>query len=203
LQTVQDMRDNSTLVYKRLLGYWYDLPDDIRDEAAHFYFREHEWCVDIARIFDLPLDIVTAVVAALSPASWWEQNKKDAIAVLLHGSDATVATYPANKYKALRILEHGNIAAELHRPTTYKTWNFYHNLLTPDNPFFVTNDRHQVDAFGLQLRHKKIPNPVYREMTDFTIEAAAMVRHRRRKVIPSAFQSVVWHGVKYMKGQLI
>lgn len=85
-------------------------PEDVAHGIA-WYAEAYEQCRIIADRFNLPIHIVTGVVAALSPNNRWEiniRNANDLICAFTTGStmdDVSVCTYSAMKQKAWSILE--------------------------------------------------------------------------------------------------
>ena len=84
-------------------------PEDVAHGVA-WYAEAYEQCRIIADRFNLPIHIVTGVVAALSPNNRWEiniRNANDLICAFTTGStmdDVSVCTYSAMKQKAWSIL---------------------------------------------------------------------------------------------------
>ena len=85
-------------------------PEDVAHGVA-WYAEAYEQCRIIADRFNLPIHIVTGVVAALSPNNRWElniRNANDLICAFTTGStmdDVSVCTYSTMKQKAWSILE--------------------------------------------------------------------------------------------------
>ena len=85
-------------------------PQDVAAGIA-WYAEAYEECRLIADEYDLPVYIVAAVVAALSPNNRWTtniKNARDLIDCYSHGIDmdrVSVCTYGAMKHKAWNILQ--------------------------------------------------------------------------------------------------
>jgi hypothetical protein len=115
--------------------------------GMHWYYSANEFCKKVSEQYSLPIETVCAVVSSLSPGTNWEQNKKDSVNLIesFYGNDRKFkfTTYGQNVLKAYKILE------QKAKPETFfnlktgaKTFNFFFNLWQPENPEFVTIDRH-------------------------------------------------------------
>ena len=84
-------------------------PEEIK-AGINWYALARQECQRIARDYDLPLDTVVGVVAALSPNNKWTRNIKDADELIrvyqagLPVDQATVCTYNTMRQKAWDIL---------------------------------------------------------------------------------------------------
>lgn len=89
--------------------------------GAGWYKEAWSACSDMSKRFDVPLAVITGVVAALSPNNRWERNLGDAerlIAAYLNGDDVlsvSVSTYNAMRAKGWKICA---IASEQHQHAT-------------------------------------------------------------------------------------
>lgn len=125
-------------------------------EGAGWYVQAHEICKLISNKFSCPMSKTVGVVAALSPATNWQQNIADAHNLILawhHGlspDEVVCTTYGPNKMKAIRILNlQSSIERDvenilLHKSKINKTTCFFLNILHPDNDELVTVDRHAI-----------------------------------------------------------
>jgi hypothetical protein len=193
--------------YERVLRFWYHGCDGHKDTGMVWYPNAAEWLHQIARQFHLDSHVVMAACAALSPGCSWDQNKTGLLNVLLYGPDGKVVTYPKNKEKALRLLAGSDIELELNKPTSLKTWHFYHCFVDPTTDEWCANDRHQAYVFGIEPEISKdgskdwsIGITQYRQMVDVTHDCASMVRYRGKKVPMSAFQAATWEEARARKG---
>ena len=85
--------------------------------------------------------VITGILAALSPETKWTANVKDTVA-LLKDDNAVVTTYDNNRDKAIAI-KSGRLNAHSHYSQYWrKTGAFYSNILEPDVDYRVTIDRH-------------------------------------------------------------
>lgn len=125
-------------------------------EGASWYLQANQICKLISDKFHCPLSKTAGVVAALSPATNWQQNIADAHNLILawhHGfnpDEVVCTTYGPNKVKAIRILnlessnERDIEKILLHKSRINKTTCFYLNILHPENDELVTVDRHAI-----------------------------------------------------------
>lgn len=125
-------------------------------EGAGWYVQAHEICKLIGQKYNCPLPKVVGVIAALSPATNWQQNVADSHNLILawcHGfnpDEVVCTTYGPNKAKAIRILNLNSSNEReieqvlLHKSPINKTACFYLNILHPDNDELVTVDRHAI-----------------------------------------------------------
>lgn len=177
--------------------------------AGERWYREsYAIASRIAKLHDLTINRVAAVIAALSPNNRWERNIEDAenvIAAFVHGNDQDVlevkcCTYPANKLKALAILKSESYDYEniLKGPKVIEFFNCISDNMCND----VCIDGHAYSIwYGSRLTMKEVPNigkklrerikQDYKEATDFInaelgidylasqIQAITWVCHRR------------------------
>lgn len=133
-----------------------------------WYADAYNICERIGSRYDLPAENVAGVVAALSPNNRWERNIIDAenlIRTYKHSDDlrdvqdVKVCTYPANKAKAIAILnecddeEIGTIMDILHGP---KLIEFYRCIIQDAGDVCI--DAHAYSVWlGQRLTVKQIP----------------------------------------------
>lgn len=166
--------------------------------GLNWYNDGHEFCKELATKYDLSLPKVCAVVSALSPATNWEVNKRDAIGLIesyldLRNYKHKFTTYGANVVKAQKVLS-GELEPDkaFSLKTGAKTFNFYHNLLEPANPDYCTIDRHAFIIATGEVYNKLTPKQ-YKQVADHYISTA-----KRLSVIPCQLQAVLWvdHRIK-------
>src|SRR5690348_11108139 len=113
--------------------------NQVIDHSGKDWYRQgHSWACAVAEKYSLVT--VCGIISALSPATNWEQNKRDTINLIKGTKGYKCGTYGGNVAKARQILKTG--IPKFSRKTGAKTYNFFHNLLEPDNSAFVTIDRH-------------------------------------------------------------
>lgn len=178
------------------------------DVARLWYYQARSWCEYRAAEYGRSVEVVAGVLAALSPGTTWEDNKRDTITVLeaakatrasLHWMDwhelPRVRTYKANLRKALRILVDGEYPGNVLRKYAMesrrnKTWTFWYNIVKPYWRDKVTVDRHAIAvALGRPAtqRERSMSNYKYR-----CYEAAYLEAARVLKVPAPMVQAVTW-----------
>jgi len=150
----------------------------------------------------ISLKTYLAVVAILSPANSWNSNQWDANILVLRffGIDSAKGykyrTYQTNVLKAELLLkrvylqgwgEQNAIETALNIPTSLKTWNFFNNLVDPQNNNFVTIDRHILRIMGFNV--KQITPKNYEILKDIFIEYWNL---KQFNFSVSSLQAVLW-----------
>jgi len=124
-----------------------------------------------------------AALAALSPRNKWERNKQDLISVYRQGATATVATFNANKEKALRVLDLETPVHEIRNILNgRKVVSFYNNVLHPTSDTTVTVDVWMYRLFNLP------PNNVSYD----AIERSIRTHARSIGLLPHELQAILW-----------
>ncbi len=166
--------------------------DDI-DTGAKWYASAHNHALELSTRYNMMVEKVSAIIAVLSPATNWEQNLKDAEAVIRFNEAATVTTYTPNKVKALAILNDADIAATV---KGNKVKSFFDNISRPCESDAVTIDRHMLrlmlavddeKAFKRVFGNKK----VYDKLADI-IRRKAYKMHLK----PCELQAALWCKVR-------
>lgn len=163
------------------------------NDGFAWYKEAHAFACELSDMTGQPLEVVTAVIAVLSPAVSWETNKKDAIAMLTSANpeSVTVSTYGQNKTKAVNLILHGDLSQLGGRKVT----SFYHNILNPDCTENITIDRHAARAChglkGLKMSSDDIP-PI---ASDKRYNAYKVLYQRLAKnlgLVPCQLQAIIW-----------
>ena len=125
-----------------ILWYYEQATPDEKDQGMGWYADQHQRIVELANIYDYPVDVVAAVTAVLSPRIAWSRNLiaaatlLDAVNRQKNLEEFTVDGLGMSKYKAFMIAN---------------TWDdrwvrgdkvtaFYNNLKDPDASDRVTVD---------------------------------------------------------------
>lgn len=144
------------LMAKQILKLYRSANVEETNEGVLWYEMANGICKVIADKYSCPLTKVVGVVAALSPATNWQQNIADANNLVLawyHCIDqdqVVCTTYGQNKAKAINILnqessnERDIEALLLHKSKINKTTCFFLNILHPGSDELVTIDRHAI-----------------------------------------------------------
>ena len=165
---------------------------EIESPDNFWYFSANLFATSLAFRYNKPLPVVCGVISSLSPATNWEQNKKDAEILLsinagIYKGKHKFVTYGQNVIKAQKILI-GEIEPEkaFSVKTGAKTYNFFHNILNPTGDH-VTIDRH---AYTIATGEKYITGiglKKYRLIADQYKKAA-----KKLGILPSMLQCALW-----------
>jgi hypothetical protein len=159
--------------------------EQVTDHSGLNWYREgNAWCQRVADKYNLSLVAVCGVLSALSPATNYEQNKRDVLGLIQRKPSYKCGTYGNNVAKAREILKHG--IPLFNEKTGAKTYNFFHNLLEPDNSAFICVDRHAyVIATGEP--YIGIHLAKYRKIAEHYRNAA-----KKLSLLPNELQAVLW-----------
>lgn len=187
---------------KNILNVFNQSTQHEKNEGANWYLSAHNFARSLASKYDKDVFIVCGIIAALSPAISWEQNKIDTETFLRlkkgkrKVTTANVSTYGPNLGKAEKIYKATSInevAVTLKGKTGLKTMNFFYNIFCPvyigtiNTP--ITIDRHaykiahkNTKGGGVSLTAKK-----YRETKQAYLNAAKLVN-----IHPVKLQAITW-----------
>jgi len=191
------MKADMTITRKRLSAWCDLLTAEQIAWGKTWYPRAHAFAEELSEKYNIPLDRVVGVIACLSVQCRWDVNQRNAEALCRAFSEeidlesVTVATYGAQKDKAIAIL-HAGFDADIHTMigTKYacKTSAFYCNILHPDGSF-VTIDRWIFRGLDLEdvCSGGNRYVALYRRLVKIFQEEAA-----RRKMCPCELQAAVW-----------
>lgn len=193
-------KDSPELVPAKLGVYnlerLWDRADVLDRNEGMFYYRQFQArLMDGCRRFNkIPLTTACGVYAALSPNNSESSCLHDTFVGITSFACGMEEwrkfkphTYEPNKRKALRILDGEDPDMVLRGP---KTNAFYHNILDPTDPRYVTVDGHMVNCWNnlrVPLDYAGINAGQYRIVADGIREVAG-----RRGLVPCQFQAVIW-----------
>jgi hypothetical protein len=190
LATVPDvvLRDN--------VRFWYAAATRReRLSGLRWYRTAHGIARDLYRTFDLPsLAHGAGILAALSPATSWDVNVRDAFA--LCGSDlAVVSTYGANRKKALAIRRgenpHRVLGASLNSGDKVRA--FFYCIAAPSRSLSVCLDRHAVSAALGAVTDPSVVSALLRRKGQYERFADAYAAVAvELGLMPHQVQAVVW-----------
>lgn len=167
-----------------------------RAAGRSWYWDAQAFCEFTARKYGLSLSQVCGIVSALSPACSWQRNKQETTWLIESNLEdyevepLNFTTYGNNIVKAQRIYSGDDPGQLFSLKTGAKTFNFYHNMLEPHNPDFVTIDRHALTAIDSKLIHQPTKNQ-YQTIADHFKRSACELG-----MIPCQFQAIIWIHVK-------
>ena len=159
--------------------------EQVADHSGLNWYREGNiWCKRVADKHSLSLVTVCGVVSALSPATNWLQNQRDALGIIERKKGYKCGTYGMNVAKARAILKDGMPRFSL--KTGPKTYNFFYNLLEPDNSAYIAIDRH---AFTIATGEPYVGMTAkrYRDISEHYRKAAVKLG-----LLPNELQAVLW-----------
>lgn len=173
--------------------------------SKQWYLDANAFAQELSLKYRISLDKCAGIIASLSPAISWEQNKIDAemLAQLydlnLHNEALThhrFSTYSRNVLKAIEILNQDKqpIVHFSNPKCGFKTRYFYLNILEPKKVTGVTIDRHAVAiASGSNKSYKAGLTPKqYRDYADQYIQIA-----KEFNMMPHELQAVTWVAYKH------
>jgi len=186
--------DNILAIYKMAT------PEEKRDGIV-WYADAYRDCNRIAIDLDVPVHIVTGVVAALSPNNKWERNvtnARDLITAYINGDDidsVKVSTYHSMKRKAWSILDampdHDEVIAILNGQ---KIVSFYRNIMGDDTCTIDGHARNIAygERVGLTDDKTNIGIKEYRSLQDEYVMAAKRTRVNGRALKAFELQAITW-----------
>ncbi len=165
----------------------------VLNQSTPIHFKEgREWyptgnlfCNGLSKEFTVSLEIACGIVACLSPLKSWPVNMKIA-KQFLEGKRNVHTGLQVTKAEA--ILRGEDIELCL---GGLKTISFYHNLLNPPDPNYVTIDRHMLWMFKGKPSITPKQYYGYRD----ALKGYALDNNW----IPSELQAVTWCAVKQIK----
>lgn len=179
------------------------IPTLAKAKASLWYYDANNFAKAVAKQHQISLIKVCGVISALSPSNEWNNNKIEAqrmIEIYLKDGDFTseaftitkFRTYGNNVAKAIQILDLDDsnfmlkeqVSDILFGKAGYKTRNFFHNILDPENEYKVTIDRHMLTYLG----EKSVKSGAhYAKMEKRICEAAKQIG-----LVPSSLQAILW-----------
>ena len=178
------------------LEHWLELATaSQRAEGKQWYGQARGFAEEVSRAYDLPIERVIGVIAALSPSVYWAANKLQAEALCRAHADGedldavVLTTYGIQVKKAHDVLETPATAVRgvLGR-RAFKTQNFYDNMLYPwADTQAVTIDQHIIDAAGFSDYWVYGARWCYNLLADAIREIA--IKHG---MLPCQVQAIIW-----------
>jgi hypothetical protein len=200
------MKRYSPTIEKNLLKVWASASELDRVEGLNWYQSAHDYAEQLAVQYNVSVPTACGVIAAVSPGSEWERNKRDAAAVLKAFADGKRGTeLPAvgsYGYKNILKAERCALGEDPNQVLGgLKVLNFYACILEPSKNGYVCIDRHAKSAAYGKLfgeRAKSIKAGEYKWLYRHYMTCA-----RKLGVLASAFQAVVWTVWRRLKGVLV
>jgi len=166
-QQFKNMTLTRVKVRNNILAIWNETSENDRFD---WYGEAHKFAVELCITANLPRDTeniakACGVIAALSPMSSWELNKKNAQQLIedsiLFNVWDVAQSLPCLKSNARKagaiLLSDGSDQAILDILKGPKTSAFFLNIMYPDKAISLTMDRHAISiAVGLKLKKDKM-----------------------------------------------
>jgi hypothetical protein len=164
---------------------WEELTDDILEQGKQWYYDKHDFCKKVAFDSNTPLIKTCAVYAALSPLKPVSENDR-LCKQFVQGVHKGHTEKQVSKCQI--ILEHNveNITFYDQLLNGEKTVSFFRNLYQPDDPNYVTVDRHILNLCSKNEKLLITPNR-YRIISEGIKKFAKKV-----KLKPNQTQAVLW-----------
>jgi len=121
--------------------------------AQNWYFTVNDYCKTLSDTYNVPLIKVAGIMSALSPNNTFTTNIKSLERFLQTGGNCKVATYNAQKNKALAIYNSPDSVSVEEIKTILgglKTQAFFDNIYRPEISQDVTIDLWMIRHFGIQ-----------------------------------------------------
>jgi hypothetical protein len=194
--------ENVNIQCKNILSIYSQSTDNEISEGAKWYNNANNLCQLMSAKYNLSLPHTVGILAALSPATNWNQNVIDVnnlLSLLNAGKDIksiTVTTYGGNKLKAYYLYSHPELNEnEIFKvllgasKRVNKTSTFYLNILHPDIDQVVTIDRH---SFRVNLGITKLTEIALTEKRYKLMSAAYIQASKHLEINAIQLQAVTW-----------
>lgn len=148
------------------------------EEGKAWYYKARDYCVELSKEFEVEIEKVIGVVAALSVQKRWDLNKRIAKQYLQGKKDIH---FKLQVSKCDWIMRGDDIEKCL---GGLKTVNFYHNILNPDDSNWATIDLWMLRIFN---ERPKVTPKQYNQLKQVCIDYSKQIQW----VTPTT-QAVAW-----------
>lgn len=184
-------RITETLVTENLEKVMSKASPSLFSDGQQWYWEANEFVKNLAQKYDLQEWKTASLVAVLSPLKSWELNKRITEEFINGKTDVHFSKQVNKALEILRLDAWGQPRIEAILQGQ-KTVSFYHNLLNPSNPDFVTIDRHVLDS--LVFEGANITPQRY-----VLIENVIKQYSKQLNLVPCSTQAIVWVTHKHLK----
>lgn len=157
--------------------------------GLHWYADQHNYLKDMSAHFDVPLDVVCGITAALSPMVSWQLNLNMVYHVLkFEGKVPKSIKMPGiyrNVQKAFKIYRTKKVFPTLSGP---KVTQFYLNLLNPFDDNAITIDTFMLACYADTTVN--IPQGTEKRIKELKYEVKML--SMKYALLPCQFQAIVW-----------
>jgi co-chaperonin GroES (HSP10) len=166
-------------------------PADIN--AGNFYGDALKFASDLSKEYKYTTEQICGFIAALSPQTTWELNKRDTMK-MCKGNKVGYATYKANVVKAQgikKVTDTEQIYDIIYGRGANKTANFYLNIT--GNYSVVTVDRH---AYKIAMNKTAGGGVALTTKQYKQIETAYIIAAKKLNLEPAILQAITWNCFK-------
>lgn len=167
------------------------------NEGMQWYQKAYDYCKELAERFNISTSQVAGIIAAFSPQTGWQENKRFALSFLLSPTKTVKNEVQTSKAKKILTLTSD---ADIYRALSlndaaWKTKAFFLNILNPTILTDVTIDRHAIaiciqhptHTFALSEVYGKLTVAQYRFFESCYIKAAVKLG-----ILPQQLQAITW-----------
>jgi len=171
-------------------------PAELR-EGMTWYNDAHTYTAELASRFEITISQAAGIIAAFSPQTGWQENKRYALSYLIAPKNRvrSLAQHLKAK-KILAIKNEANIYSALSvNDAAWKTKAFFMNILNPDIITSVTIDRHAIACCIQNPDNVEALSEQYGKLTEkqYTFfETCYMEAAKELDILPHQLQAIVW-----------
>lgn len=166
-------------------------------EGLNWYSEANSYCRELSSRFNIPLQVIAGIIAAYSPQTGWQENKRYALSFLLNPKIRHKTLSQDIKARKIALLQCENeiYSALSVNDAAFKTKAFFLNILNPDIVTSVTIDRHAIavclqrpdNTFALSDDYGKLTKKQYQFFEQAYAEAAMQL-----DILPQQLQAITW-----------
>jgi hypothetical protein len=163
-----------------------------KNMGLHWYADQHNYLRDMGGHFDIPLDVVCGITAALSPLISWQLNVNLTYHILRFKgklpSNIKTSCFPLNLKKAIKIYKSKKIYPSLRGP---KVIQFYLNLLNPFDDNSITIDTFMIACY-YDIKNRDDTRKYSTEKEIEFLKSEIKKLSEKYNLLPLQFQAIVW-----------
>lgn len=175
-----------------------------RVEGKIWYPQAHDHAERIGKLAGGDVHTGAGLISVFSPQTGWDRNLALAEHFARHGEDDDLhhrygGVYQENIDKAHKILA-GQHIRDITTNAANKTRSFYNNIIDPDNPHFVTIDKHAHDiATGIKNGDDFDRGLRAMRRYDHFVHAYSLAANRQG-LLPNEMQATTWVHWRHIHG---
>lgn len=166
-------------------------------EGLNWYAEANSYAKELSSRYGLPLQVVAGIIAAYSPQTGWQENKRYTVGFLINPKARHKSLVQDVKARKIATLTSENdiYHALSVNDAAWKTKAFFLNILNPDIVTSVTIDRHAI-AVSIQHPDKtEALSDAYGKLTkkqyDF-FQLAYVQAAKELDILPQQLQAITW-----------